>query len=89
MIESGLLSKPVIGTNVDGISEIIKDHETGALFCKENVDDLRDNIIELLSDKDLMNKIGKNLNIDVQNKYISEKIIPQIEDFYNKLLQSV
>jgi glycosyltransferase involved in cell wall biosynthesis len=89
MIEAGLLGKPVIGADVDGISEIIKDHKTGALFCKENVDDLKDNILELFTDQGLKEKIGKSLNNDVQSMYTSEKIIPQIEDFYNRLIQNV
>lgn len=86
MIEAGLLGKPVIGANVDGIVEIIKDHKTGILFCKENADDLKNKIIELLTEKNLMEKLGNCLKNEVQIGYTSEKIIPQIEEFYSGLL---
>jgi L-malate glycosyltransferase len=87
MIEAGILGKPFIGANVDGIAETIKDNWTGVLFDKENVIDLKNKIIELLADKNLMEKIGKNFKNEVQNRYTSEKIIPQIEEIYSRLLQ--
>jgi glycosyltransferase involved in cell wall biosynthesis len=87
MIEAGLLGKPVIGAEVDGIAETLKDHITGILFCKENADDLKNKTIELLSDKNLMERIGSNIKDMVQNGYSPENIIPLIEEIYRGLLQ--
>jgi glycosyltransferase involved in cell wall biosynthesis len=86
MIEAGFLGKPVIGARVDGIAETLKDHRTGILFSKGNADDLKNKIIELLTDKNLMESIGHNLKDDVQNRFTLENIIPRIEEFYNRLL---
>ena len=86
MLEAGFLGKPVIGANVDGIAETIKDHRTGLLFSSGNKNDLENKIIELLSDKELMEKIGHNFKEKIQNGFSSEKIIPRIEEFYNQLL---
>jgi glycosyltransferase involved in cell wall biosynthesis len=86
MIEAGLLSKPVIGANIDGIAETLRDQVNGILFDKENIDDLTNKIIELLSDKIKMETIGRNLKDKVLNEYTSEKVIPLIEEFYNRLL---
>jgi glycosyltransferase involved in cell wall biosynthesis len=86
MIEAGLLSKPVIGANIDGIAETLRDQVNGILFDKENIDDLTNKIIELLSDKIKMETIGRNLNGKVLNEYTSEKVIPVIEEFYSRLL---
>lgn len=44
IIESYAMGKPVIGANVGGIPEIIKDGETGFLFEMKNADDLSDKI---------------------------------------------
>ena len=86
MIEAGLLGKPVIGSNVDGIAENIEDHRSGILFSKGDANDLKNKIIELLSDKNLMEKIGHNLKYEVQNRFTTENIIPRIEEFYSQLL---
>ena len=86
MIEAGLLGKPVIGANVDGIAETIKDHSTGILFSNGNAGDLKNKIIELITDKNLMERIGNNLKDEVHAGYTSEIIIPRIEDFYRRLL---
>jgi glycogen(starch) synthase len=86
MIEAGFLCKPFIGANVDGIAETIKDHVTGILFTKGNADDLKNKIIELLTDKNLMERIGHNLNDEVHNRFTSENIIPRIEELYSRLL---
>jgi glycosyltransferase involved in cell wall biosynthesis len=86
MIEAGFLGKPVIGANVDGIAETLKDHRTGILFSKENADDLKNKIIELLTDKNLMERIGHNLMDDIHNRFTIENIIPRIEEFYSRLL---
>jgi glycosyltransferase involved in cell wall biosynthesis len=87
MIEAGFFGKPVIGAKVDGIAETLKDHGTGILFTKENADDLKNKIIELLTDKNLMERIGNNLKDDVHNRFTSENIIPRIEELYTRLLQ--
>jgi glycosyltransferase involved in cell wall biosynthesis len=87
MIEAGFFGKPVIGAKVDGIAETLKDHRTGILFTKENADDLKNKIIELLTDKNLMERIGNNLKDHVHNSFTSENIIPRIEELYTRLLQ--
>ncbi|MDR3610713.1 MAG: glycosyltransferase family 4 protein [Ignavibacteriaceae bacterium] len=86
MIEAGLISKTVIGARVDGIAETIKDRLTGILFIKENAIDLKNKIIELLKDKNLMDSLRQNLHEEVMCEFTSEIIIPRIENFYNQLL---
>jgi glycosyltransferase involved in cell wall biosynthesis len=86
MIEAGLLNKPLIGSDVGGIAETIEDNVTGFLFKKENVNELSDRITTLLADKNLMFKLGSNLNNLVLRKFTSEIIIPKIESLYGRLL---
>jgi L-malate glycosyltransferase len=86
MIEAGLLGKPLIGADIDGIAETIEDKNTGILFRHGNAEDLKNKIIELLPDKNCMERIGQNLKIEVYKTYTSDSIIPQIEGFYDRLL---
>lgn len=46
-----------IGTNIGGISEYIKDNETGFLFESENIDDLAQKIIKALNKSEANDKI--------------------------------
>ena len=68
-----------IGSNIGGISEYIKDNETGLLFESENIDDLANKIIKVLhndraNDKLIKNGLvfSKDFSIEAQaDKYIS------------------
>ncbi len=50
--------KPVVGTNVGGIPEIIRDGENGYLFENENSEDLKEKLQKLISDSKLREKMG-------------------------------
>src|SRR5690606_10653103 len=52
-IEAMAHAKPVVGTNVGGIPEIIRNGENGFLFKNEDVKDLTEKIQRLVSDPDL------------------------------------
>lgn len=58
------LCKPVIVTNVGGLSEMVEDKRTGLLIPPKNIHALADSIIELLSQKDKLLEMSK---------YISDK----------------
>ena len=47
IIESFLFSKPVVGSRIGGIPELIIHGETGNLFEPGNIDDLRGKLTEL------------------------------------------
>ncbi len=58
IIESFLFSKPVIGSKIGGIPELVIDGETGYLFEPGNVDDLREKLISLWDNNILINEMG-------------------------------
>ncbi len=62
LLEAQLMKKPVIATNVGGIPELMKDHETGFLVEKGNQGDLIEKLSILLNDSKkakLMGDVGK------------------------------
>lgn len=75
ILESFALGKPVIGSNIGGIPELIKDGERGFLYKAGNYNDLRTKISRLLSDQKLIITMGKNARqwmeeeFDNQNYY--------------------
>lgn len=58
IIESFLFSKPVIGSAIGGIPELVIHGETGYLFEPGNIDDLREKLNLLWNDEHLINAMG-------------------------------
>ena len=90
MLQSGLHCKPFIGTNVDGISELIRHKKNGLLFEPGNYMRLAENIDTFRTDQILASECAANLHSDVMNNYTQDSIIPKIEKLYYDLhLKSV
>lgn len=88
MLQSGLHGKPFIGTNVDGIAELIKPGLNGLLFENGNEQELAMKIRLLSHDKKLAERIARKLHSDVMKSYTQETIIPRIEKLYREALRS-
>lgn len=58
--ESFLFSKPVVGANIGGIPELVRDGETGYLFEAGNTAGLQQTLIKLWNDDNKAIKMGKN-----------------------------
>ena len=86
MLESGLMSKPFIGSNVDGISELIKHEVNGLLFESENVNELTKCIQMIQEDQTLAEQISHSLHNEVIENYSVEKVISEYITFYNSLV---
>ncbi|MEO6357905.1 MAG: glycosyltransferase family 4 protein [Ferruginibacter sp.] len=57
--ETFLFSKPVVGSNIGGIPELVIDGQTGFLFEAGNQPQLREKLLLLWNDEDLVNKLGQ------------------------------
>ncbi|HMQ68379.1 MAG TPA: glycosyltransferase family 4 protein [Ignavibacteria bacterium] len=86
MLESGLIGKPFIGSDADGISETIKEGVNGLIFRKKNPEELAEKISVFIRDKMLSEKCSDNLNELVLSKFTEKKVMPEIEDLYKELL---
>lgn len=60
---------PVIASNVDGVAEVVKDGETGALFPVGNWQALAESLIHLLNNPQLAKKFGQNGRDRVQEYF--------------------
>ena len=84
LIEGMAMKKPVIGTNVGGIKEIIRNNETGFLVPPANVDKLAEAILTLYKNPRLRRNMGLKGRKLVEEKYDIRKIVSRIEQIYNK-----
>jgi len=73
LIEAAMLKKPSIGTNVDGIPDIIQEGVNGYLFAPGNVDELAGKLDKLMGDKDLVRKMGEAGRRFVEDKFSTQK----------------
>ena len=60
VMESQMYGTPVIGADIGGIPELIKNGETGLLFQAANADDLADKISTLWYNRTLLEKMTEN-----------------------------
>ena len=84
-IEAAYFSKPVIATNVGGLTEIIKDQETGLLVMPDRPEAIALAINKLYLNKEMGKQIGKQLHHYVTGEYDPSKIASCVEGVYTQL----
>ncbi len=84
------LCKPVIATNVGGLSEMVEDGKTGLLVPSKDVDALADAIISLLEDRKQLDEMANSIRNDY---FVGDKSWKVIADryvaFYHKVLNYI
>jgi glycosyltransferase involved in cell wall biosynthesis len=76
---------PVIGTNVDGLNEVVNDHETGFLIPVSDVDTLISQVLLLLKDSNLALKMGELGRERIRTLFPIDKYCSSILFFYKML----
>jgi glycosyltransferase involved in cell wall biosynthesis len=86
ILEFMALGKPVIATNGGGTNEIITNDITGFLITQKNQIDLGEKITNLLNDKNLRIKIGKNSKEYIKNEFNINKMRNEFINLYNGII---
>jgi len=84
--EAMSMEKAVIASNVQALSEIVIHHQTGVLFNKGDIDDLVLNLVNLIDDDVLRDKIGKQAREWVCEHRDWSKISETLSDVYHRIL---
>ena len=77
---------PTIGTRVGGVPELIDDGVTGRLFPVGDTDAMAGAAVELLSDAEKLDEMGRAGRASAQARYCSSRIIPLYEKYYEEVL---
>jgi glycosyltransferase involved in cell wall biosynthesis len=88
VIEAFALGKPVIGSNIGGIPELVLDNKTGFTFEPGNAEDLRLKIHTLKNNPDLIVQMGINARKFVENNLSAETYYHKLESIYHRVLRS-
>jgi glycosyltransferase involved in cell wall biosynthesis len=83
IIEAFALGKPVIGSSMGGIPELIRDGERGLIFKAGDVGDLRKKISDLLDKTQKVYEMGINARKFVENELNPEKHYEQLMKIYS------
>ena len=86
LLEGMAMAKPIVATNIDGISEVLENGKTGLLVPPKDTDTLAEAIIEILNNKTKASHLGQNARKIVEEKFSVEKMVEQIEWVYEGLL---
>jgi glycosyltransferase involved in cell wall biosynthesis len=86
VLEAMALSKPVVGTDIPEIAELVKNGKNGFLVPVKNSISLAEKIIYLLENPSLCKKMGEEGFRLAKEKFSSEKMIKNYEILYNGLL---
>jgi glycosyltransferase involved in cell wall biosynthesis len=86
LIESYANAKPVIGTELGGLKEMIIDGETGYKYESKNHLELAEKINILFADKDRTIEMGQNCKRLAETVYNPESHVKKIINIYNNIL---
>ncbi len=84
--EAAACGKVVIGSDIMGPSEIIKQGKTGFKVNFQNIEKVSNLILEILNDKERLRKMGKNAIKRVKNKYSWERAAKSHFKLYKQIL---
>lgn len=88
VLEGALMEKPIITTNVGGLSKLVENDVNGYLINVGDSASLADRILKLVENPELMRTFGKNLYDKVKNNYSSESLARVHEEIYNQILEN-
>jgi glycosyltransferase involved in cell wall biosynthesis len=87
ILEAQANGVPVVATSVGGITEIVKDKETGILVEPSNVDDLYRGIKLLLEDVSLREEIVNNAKREIKERFSLERMISKVMQVYEEAIR--
>ncbi|HLD30746.1 MAG TPA: glycosyltransferase family 4 protein, partial [Patescibacteria group bacterium] len=85
LLEAGALGKPIIGSNIGGIPEIVKDEVNGFLAKSGDAKNLRKKMELLWNDDDICEKMGRKAREIVEENNGPEGHYREVMKVYEKL----
>lgn len=85
-LEAMACEVPVIATRVGGIPEVVEDGGCGYLFEIGDVDGMAEAGLRILADESESSRLGRRGREIAVTRFTTEKIIPQYEDLYRRVI---
>lgn len=88
ILESFASKIPVLGTDIYGITSVIKHNETGLLSPPGNIKSLAENMETIINNKPLAKKIVNNAYIMVNDKFNQDFVVKNYINYFNKIMET-
>lgn len=85
VMETLAIGKPVVGANIAGIPELVKNEQSGLTYKYDDVNDLSSKMKLLFDNDKLVKQYGENAKRQAQEEYGKEKYYEKIINIYNKI----
>ncbi len=85
VMEANACGTPVVAANVQGLSDSVKDGETGLLYSHSDTDAMADAIVKLLKDKGLRTRLGEQ-SMAWSRKFTWDKAADEVEAMMGRIL---
>ena len=85
LLEAMACGLPVIGTNVEGIKEVIR-HGGNGILCNTDSISIREAIISVMEDEGLRETLGNNARKTIEERFSLEKLIDRELELYSQLV---
>ena len=86
ILEAFAHARPVVASDVGGISEAVRDGENGLLIAKDDVAALTDSLRRLLADPALRERMGRAARHTLEEHFTLTKMIDTLQETYERLL---
>lgn len=87
VMETLAIGKPVIGANIGGIPELVKNEQSGLTYKYDDIDDLANKMETLFNNEDLVSKYGANAKKQANELYGKDIYYKNIMSIYEKLVK--
>ena len=87
VMETLAIGKPVIGANIGGIPELVKNEQSGLTYKYDDIDDLASKMATLFNNKELVTEYGANAKKQANELYGKDIYYKNIMSIYEKLVK--
>lgn len=88
LIEAGAAKRPVVATDVGGVSEVVLQGGTGFLAAVGDVSSIARKILILLRDPERSREMGERARVHVVARFSATRLVNEMENLYLELLAS-
>lgn len=88
VLETLAIGKPVIGSNMGGIPELVEDNKNGFIYQYDDINELSNKMKLLFEDNKLVDKFSKESKKLAKEKYSRDEYYKDIIDIYKKVLNN-